>query len=126
MIRRGTPVAVALAAAVLVWLGHSGDASGHALVIESLPRPDEPVPSSFSRIVLRFNSRIEKSLSRVSIVGPNADRVRLRVTADGGPGYLIAPVPTLSPGIYTLEWKVLSTDGHVTEGGFRFRVMPAP
>lgn len=126
MIPRPTPVAVALALAVLLWLGHWGDASGHALIIESFPRPDEPVSSSFSRIVLRFNSRIEKSLSRVSIQSPSAGRVRLRVTGDGGPGHLIAPVPTLNPGTYTIEWQVFSADGHVTRGSFPFRVAPAP
>lgn len=114
--------AVALAAATVVWLGEPGVGSGHALVLESTPRPDEAVSSALSRIVLRFNSRIEDSLSRVWIVGPNRRRVPVRVNANGPPGHLIASVPPLSPGTYTLEWQVLSADGHLTRGSLPFRV----
>lgn len=83
------------------------------------------MPAPFGSVVLRFNSRIERALSRISIVSTDGRRLPLRVTADSAPDQLIAPVSALPPGAYTIEWKVLSVDGHVTRGGFRFRVIPA-
>lgn len=125
--RRGTwPVSVALAAAALVSTGHANIASGHALILESTPRPAEAIPFAFARFVLRFNSRIEHALSRVWLQGPDGTRVQVPVRSDVAPDLLIAPAPTLAPGAYLLEWRVLSADGHVTQGSFPFRVVPAP
>ena len=38
------------------------------------------------------------------------------------PLLLRASLQPLEPGIYTVVWRVLSVDGHVTEGRFTFRV----
>jgi len=122
--RRARHGGVALATAVVVWLAQAGVAAGHALLLDSEPRNNEIAPTTLSRILLRFNSRLEPGLSRLWIVTPDGQRVRLSVTSDGAPNRLTAPVPHLAAGVYTLEWKVLSADGHVTEGGFRFRVIP--
>jgi len=126
VIPRATRVGLILAVAAIVALGPAGPASAHALVLESLPRPDSTVSPALSRVVIRFNSRIEKALSRVWLVGPGPGRLRLRVSDDGAPDHLIAPVPPLARGSYTLEWHVFSTDGHVTRGSFPFVVVPAP
>lgn len=114
----------AVALAMVVWLAHAGVATGHALLLDSEPRRNEIAPATLSRILLRFNSRLEPRLARLWIVSADGARIRLSVTAQGAPDRLTAPVPPLDPGIYTLEWKVLSADGHVTAGGFRFRVIP--
>lgn len=126
MTRRAPRLAVALAAATAVWFGYSGVVSGHALILESLPRPDATVPSSLSSIVLRFNSRIEHSLSRVWILTPSGRRMPLREIVNTAPDRLMVPVHGLAPGTYTIEWQVLSVDGHITRGSFPFRVAPAP
>ena len=100
-------------------------AAAHALVLESSPRADEVVTVSPQRIFLRFNSRLEKALSRITLIGPAGRPVPLPVAApDLPPNYLVVPVPPLQPGQYLVRWKVLSADGHVTEGAFRFSVAP--
>ena len=116
---------VAVALATIVWFAHVGFAAGHALLLDSQPRRNEAAPATLSRIFLRFNSRLASGLSRLWIVTADGERIRLRFSRDGAPDRITAPVPRLAPGIYTLEWKVLSIDGHVTDGGFRFRVIPA-
>jgi len=121
-----TRAGVALAAATIVWLGQPGGVSAHALIVESTPRPDDTVSPPFSRVVLRFNSRIEEPVARVWIVGPDGGRVPLRVNGNAPPGHLIAAVPVLAPGSYRLEWQVLSADGHLTRGSFQFRVASPP
>ncbi|MBI3625793.1 MAG: copper resistance protein CopC [Candidatus Rokubacteria bacterium] len=100
-------------------------AAAHALVLESSPRSDEIVTVSPQRIFLRFNSRLEKALSRVTLIGPAGRPVPLPVAApDLPPNYLVVPVPPIESGQYLVRWKVLSADGHVTEGAFRFSVAP--
>jgi len=42
-----------------------------------------------------------------------SDRTVLRVS-----------VPHLAPGSYRVVWRVLSVDTHVTEGDYRFEVVP--
>ena len=35
---------------------------------------------------------------------------------------LVVPLPALAPGRYTVRWRVLSVDTHVTEGDYHFDV----
>jgi hypothetical protein len=37
---------------------------------------------------------------------------------------LEAPLPRLAAGRYRIEWRVLSTDGHVVNGAFAFSLSP--
>lgn len=102
-------------------------AAAHALVLESSPRANEVVTVSPSRIFLRFNSRIEKALSGVTLRGPGGRPVPVLVAApDPSPNHLALSLPGLEPGEYLVRWKVLSADGHVTEGAFRFTLAPPP
>ena len=125
-----TPLRRALAAGLLLGAGAlcaPNPAIAHALVFESSPRANEVVTASPSRIFLRFNSRIEKGLSSVTVTGPAGRPIPLPVAApDRSPDRLVVPVPPLPPGTYLVRWKVLSADGHVTEGAFRFTVAPGP
>jgi methionine-rich copper-binding protein CopC len=99
---------------------------GHALLVESIPRPGETL-AVVPEIVLRFNSRIEKDLSGVTLQGPRESGVRLeRADGPSGPDTLAYRVPALPSGSYRATWKVLSTDGHLTEGILVFQVVEPP
>ncbi len=107
-----------------LWIGVPCSAAAHALLLESSPRVDAVLTRSPSRIFLRFNSRIEKALSGVIVTGPESRVVPLAVVAsDPAPNHLVVPLPVLPPGQYLVRWRILSPDGHVTEGTFRFRVV---
>jgi methionine-rich copper-binding protein CopC len=97
-------------------------AAAHGLVLESSPKDQETVAAP-SRLVIRFNSRLEKHLCSVRLVGPAGSAVRLQQdAASSPPDVLVYPLPALTPGAYQARWKVLSADGHVTEGVLRFTV----
>jgi methionine-rich copper-binding protein CopC len=36
----------------------------------------------------------------------------------------VIPIRSLAPGEYTLRYRVLAVDGHITEGALRFTVEP--
>ena len=126
MIRSTWP---ALTAALLLGLAGAlwpaGPAAAHAIVLESSPVHDAVLPQAPSLVTLRFNSRIEKRFTRVTLAV--ADRAPVTValpTADAQatPDRLTIPLGPLGPGVYVLRYRVLAVDGHITEGALRFTV----
>ncbi|MGH7334732.1 MAG: copper resistance CopC family protein [Candidatus Rokuibacteriota bacterium] len=98
----------------------------HSLLLESSPGANSSLASSPREMVLRFNNRIEKKLSRIRLVGAGNQKLDLPVEVTGRADTLRASVPALSAGAWRLEWQVLSTDGHVVSGAFSFRLNPEP
>ena len=100
-------------------------ASPHAIVLESSPTHDAVLPQPPARVTLRFNSRIEKRFTRVTLA--LADRAPVAVAvppgdAEATPDRLTIPLQPLGPGVYVLRYRVLAVDGHITEGALRFTV----
>lgn len=52
------------------------DALAHAIILESAPRHEESLAAP-RRLVLRFNSRLEKPLCSVQLVGPRQRTIAL-------------------------------------------------
>jgi methionine-rich copper-binding protein CopC len=125
---RPRPLTLALAplllALLLACLAGPRAADAHAIIIESAPRHEESVVAP-SRLVLRFNGLIEKRLCSLQLVGPQQRTIALlRQEPDAPPDTLAYPLPRLEPGTYQARWKVMSADGHVTEGTVVFTVVP--
>ena len=114
-----------LLAAVLI-LASTVSVAAHSLLLSSNPASDAVVHRSPSLLVLRFNNRIEKRLSRGRLVDEHG-AVAAAPTAradDETPETLLAAVPPLAPGAWRVEWQVFSADGHVVSGSYRFRLAP--
>jgi methionine-rich copper-binding protein CopC len=109
---------------VLLLLPFAVPAGAHSLLLASSPAAGASVSAAPDRITLRFNNRIEKRLSRIRLVDAQGAARTLAVeTTDEPAQELHAAAPALSPGEYRVEWQVLSTDGHVVNGAFAFRVI---
>ena len=117
-----------LALTTFLVLARAASVSAHALLLESTPAGDTTVTAP-SRLVLRFNGRLETSLSSVMLIGgPRQTRVLL-IKNEATPeqhDMLIYTLPPLEPGSYRVEWKALSVDGHITNGVLRFDVAAPP
>jgi methionine-rich copper-binding protein CopC len=101
-------------------------AVAHSLLLASSPAANAVVTASPPYLVLRFNNRIEKRLSRVRLVDERGT-VATAPTAhadDETAESLLAAVPPLAPGRWRVEWQVFSTDGHVVTGSYQFRLAP--
>ena len=98
-------------------------AHAHSLLLASVPKADAVV-SGAPAVTLRFNNRIEKKLSQIRLVPPRGEAQPLTVRTDGAVDALEAPLPGLAAGRYRVDWRVLSTDGHVVSGTFAFSVSP--
>ena len=117
--------AAALLLTACLALGAPRVASTHAIVLESSPAADAVLPQPPSQVVLRFNSRIEKRFTRVTLaLGDRAPVVVALPTGDAEttPDRITIPLEALGPGAYVLRYRVLAVDGHITEGALRFTV----
>ena len=102
-----------------------GIGSAHAALLESTPRDGEVLAASPPAAVLRFNSRVEKRLTRVALTGPDGRSISLAVGPDlagDPPDRVSIPLPPLPPGAYRLTYRVLAADGHATPGMIRFTI----
>jgi len=121
--RRAALRAVALCAALLAC--GPGAAAAHAIILESEPVAGAKLVEPPARIYLRFNSKLEKRLSRVTLTAANGRLVPLPVVAAGDdrPDRITLPLGKLRAGAYVVRYKVLAADGHITEGALRFAVL---
>jgi methionine-rich copper-binding protein CopC len=118
-------------AALLLFLACPALVHAHAVVIESSPRDGARLSRPPGEIVLRFNARIEKSLTRLNLATADGRNVPLLPPSPergdmGGDDRLVILLPPLGPGTYLLRYKILSTDGHATPGILRFTVTGGP
>lgn len=113
---------VGVAAAGILLLALAPSARAHSLLLESAPAADAQLAAPPAEISLRFNNRIEKKLSTIRLLDERGGARPLTMLADGPADRLTATVPPLDPGPWRVEWRVLSTDGHVVSGRFSFRV----
>ena len=109
-------------AAGILLLALASSARAHSLLLESAPAADALLAGPPPEISLRFNNRIEKKLSTIRLLDERGGVRPLALLADGPADRLTATVPSLDPGAWRVEWRVLSTDGHVVSGRFSFRV----
>ena len=114
-----------LLAAGLAAVAVAAPAAAHSLLLESVPAAGATLSTPPRELMLRFNNRIEKSLSRLRVVnGQGVDHPLVIAVGRGSAERLTAAVPPLSPGRWQVQWQVLSTDGHVVSGRFEFRLAP--
>jgi copper resistance protein C len=110
--------------APVAWVLGVGLALGHS----GLQRTEPPVDSKLNRppteVRLYFTERLEPAYSTIRVKddhGAQVDRQDAHVDSSN-PLLLRATLQPLEHGAYTVNWRVLSVDGHVTEGRFTFQV----
>lgn len=117
-----------LLAVVSVWLfclvGPTS-AFAHAELVNSSPAANAAIKSAPAELRLGFSERVEIAFSKVSFTGAAKEKVETGpMTLDAKDDkVLVVPVRTpLAPATYSVEWSVVSADGHKSKGGFHFTV----
>ena len=110
--------------ALVAWVLGAGLALAHS----GLQRAEPPVESTLKRppteVKLYFTERLEPGYSTVRVEdgqGARVDRDDSRVDRSN-PVLLRVTLTPLAHGTYTVIWRVLSVDSHITEGRFTFRI----
>lgn len=109
--------------ALLACLTTVGSVWAHAELLSAEPPPGAQLDESPPIVRLTFNEPLDPA-SRLALrqrdFSPVAG-VTARLAPDG-PNRLLAQLPTLSPGTYTVEYTVVSLDGHSVNGAYEFSV----
>ena len=99
----------------------TGRANAHAILGDSEPKAGAMVQAGPISFRLRFNSRIDRGRSRLTLSGPGQTKTTLPIGPDGPPD-ILTTAATLKPGAHVLRWQVLAVDGHITRGDIAFTV----
>jgi len=116
---------IASLALFIAALGTSSAALAHAHLQTHYPASDAEVTTAPKVITLDFSEGIESNFSGVKVTGPDQAVVKTGKAQRSAQDekQLIVPVEaTLQPGSYTVEWHVVSVDGHKTKGNYQFTV----
>lgn len=97
----------------------------HSTLLESSPAPNVVIDESPEEITLLFNEPVEQDLANLTLYDWNATPILM-----GQPSELGERVPLLrfdvpqqlEDGTYTVQWSVVSLDGHPVSGSFSFAV----
>jgi methionine-rich copper-binding protein CopC len=110
--------------AFVAWLIGANVALAHSELRQAEPAPNSQHKSPPREVKLTFSERLEPAYSTLRVndaEGVEVDRHDAHVDP-GDPLLLRASLGPLGPGAYTVTWRALSLDPHMSEGHFAFQV----
>ena len=111
-----------LLGALAFLLAVSEPASPHAFVDTSVPVDRSTVREAPREVTVRFTESVELEFSRITVKSAGGETVSTGPIRQPSDNTLTVGLKALGPGSYTIEWRVLSVDTHVTDGVLRFTV----
>jgi len=100
----------------------------HASLVKSTPARRAVLSTVPARVQLWFNERLEARFCYLSVwnaAGQQVDSRDVRVDAVD-PKTVSVGLPPLPSGTYTVQYRVLSVDGHTVESQFPFTLRGSP
>jgi copper transport protein len=113
-------------AAAALWLLLGSGALAHSVLLSSTPAAGTQLASPPASVQMTFSEGVAPDFSSFAVI----DRARRHYESaqppviDAQKGLVtVALQPNLPPGVYIVQWKVVSViDGHLTRGSFAFTV----
>jgi copper transport protein len=113
-----------IAAALYTAVG-SRAVSAHANLLRSSPAAGDALQTAPNRVIIWFTEPIEPAFSDISVIAADGSRVESGAARGDPtePTALMAELPELPDGTYTVAWRNVSTvDGHAIRGSFSFSI----
>jgi methionine-rich copper-binding protein CopC len=104
----------------LVLVAFAVTAGAHAHLQKSSPADNSVITISPSNLVLNFSEAAR--LTALSIQKASDPEQKLKPLPTTAAQEISVPLPQLTPGTYTVSWRVLSDDGHMMAGALHFTV----
>jgi methionine-rich copper-binding protein CopC len=113
-------VLASLAATVLL----ASTAAAHGVLDRTDPRAGVTLKNPPAQVRLWFTGALEPAYSRARVLDGAGKPVDLGDSSldPANSALLRVSVQALAPGTYRVVWRVVSVDGHLTEGQFSFSV----
>ncbi|MEX3020780.1 CopC domain-containing protein YobA [Kluyvera sp. STS39-E] len=97
----------------------------HAHLEKQSPPENSQTSPSPQALTLNFSEGIEANFSGVTVKDADGKTIPIGKAArsESDKTQLVVPLPeALASGLYTVEWHVVSVDGHKTKGQYQFSV----
>jgi methionine-rich copper-binding protein CopC len=120
LLQRASTLAGCAAAALLGAVILASPASAHATLLSTVPVTSGHVASAPTAVVLNYDEHPQGRYSTIHVTGPDGQR------RDSGPVRVVNDAVTESlggsrpAGMYVVDWRVISADGHPVSGQFSF------
>jgi len=109
---------------MLSMLWQSKPVMAHAALVKSDPARRAILSASPKQIQLWFNEKIEGAYASIVLLDSNKKTLTENtpeVVADN-PKSVVLSIPQIDSGKYTVQYRVMSVDGHVIESSYDFNV----
>ncbi|WFE45187.1 copper resistance CopC family protein [Verrucosispora sp. WMMD1129] len=119
------PLAAALAAtlaATALLLGPVAPAYAHNVLRKATPAQDAELKKAPTRITLEFLQKLNPSFTTITLSDADKQQVTTGEPEVSGTKGTITIEPPLANGVYTVAYRVVSTDGHPVQGSYKFTV----
>jgi copper resistance protein C len=98
-------------------------AHAHATLSRASPSDGSTLSTAPQEVTLTFTETLEPAFSKLTVTDANGAEVSQGWT-QVDEAIMHVRLKPLSPGIYRVNWRAVSSDTHKMEGSFTFRVMP--
>ena len=106
---------VGLVLTAIIALSRPHPAQAHAILVASTPAVGSTITAGEVALLLRFNSRIDRARSRLTLIRADRSTQIIAIDDEGTDDVLLART-ILPEGVFTVRWQVLATDGRITRG----------
>jgi copper transport protein len=94
----------------------------HTELISSNPADGDSLTTSPPEVQLVFSGPVEPTLSLIRLVTADGAQLEFDPRSEDEGRTLVARLPGLANGNYTIDWSTVSVDGHKVEGRLTFQV----
>ncbi|GIF93578.1 hypothetical protein Cch02nite_70220 [Catellatospora chokoriensis] len=120
--RRGAAVLAVLVGLGALLLGAT-PAWAHNALVEASPKKDAKLTAAPSAVKLTFLATLKSDGTKLTVAGPDAAAAAGPVTVTGKT--VSVPFTGAASGVYTVAYEVLSKDGHLVKGSYKFSLAVA-
>jgi methionine-rich copper-binding protein CopC len=116
-----------LAVGLFSLLAMAMPANAHAFMVHAEPPVGSKIKKTPNEIRIWFNEPVKPALSSIMVFdgnGTQPDKKDTHLDRDNRALLHVSLRSSLAPGIYKVIWRVTSVDTHVTNGDFRFQIVP--
>jgi methionine-rich copper-binding protein CopC len=103
---------------------HVAPALAHSMLVKAEPPRRAVLAKTPAQVRLWFNEELEGEYASLIVLDAEkhpVTEIKPQLAPDD-PKSIVLPLPELTPGKYSVRFRVLSVDGHVVESSFDFTV----
>lgn len=103
--------------------------SAHAYITNSTPSENEILETAPNNVYIEFNEKIQTGFTILNVLNSSGERVdqkNVQIDPNTEKSITVDLKPDLPNDIYTVEWRVVSADGHSVSGMIPFSVGELP